>query len=162
MGRAFCHGASPIRADRWGMPGPRELSFTAVPEAVSSRGHVPASVCLSTSCLSCPALQQLSHPSPPATGSANPKPHPGRCWSSLGSSDPIPCSRTALPSPEQHRWVSPAASVSPHLRRDASSKLPPSLAALPSIPPPLFSLASPYVLPSLSPVPLECCHERKW
>lgn len=44
---------------------------------------------------------QPSHLSPPATGSANPKPCPGRCQSSVGFSHPIPISWTAPPSSEQ-------------------------------------------------------------
>lgn len=55
VGRAFFHRASPIHADHWGMPGPRELSFAAAPKALSSRGHIPESMCLSTLCLFCPS-----------------------------------------------------------------------------------------------------------
>ena len=51
----------------------------------------------------------------PSMGSANPTPHPGRHQSSLGSSDLIPVFWTTLSSPEEPRWVSPAASVPPHL-----------------------------------------------
>lgn len=48
-----------------------------------------------------PVPQQPSHLSPLATGSANPKPRPGRCQSGVGFSDPIPVSWTALPGSEQ-------------------------------------------------------------
>lgn len=48
-----------------------------------------------------PVPQQPSHLSPLATGSANPKPRPGRCQSGVGFSDPISVSWTALPGSEQ-------------------------------------------------------------
>lgn len=98
------------------------------------------------------APQQLSHPSPPAAGSANPKLQPGRYWSSLDSSDLIPISWTALPSPEQHHWVSPAAWVPPHLTslpgRVLVSPFPGCSASLPT------TLVPPYKPPHLAqPVP---------
>jgi len=63
--RAFCHGVSPIRADCWGEPGPRELGFAATPEAVSGRAHIPTTVCLSPSRPSCPSSSSQLHSSFP-------------------------------------------------------------------------------------------------
>lgn len=125
--------------------------------------HVPFHIASLLPQLLNTAPQQLSHPSPPAAGSANPKLHPGRCWSSLGSSDLIPISWTALPSPEQHHWVSPAAWVPPHLSslpgKVLVSPFPGCSASLPTtlVPPPI----SLHVLPSLSLMPLGCCHKGK-
>lgn len=169
MGRAFGHGNSPIR-DHQGMPGPRELSFTAAPEAVSSRGHIPASMCLSTSCLSChssstqlhssfpiPSLSPCNRLSKSQTSPWQVVVQPGLLRPNLNF-----LHRSSQPGAASPGFSSSLGTSSSQLLAWGSNELPPFLAALPPFPPPLFSPARPHVLHSLSPVPLGCCHEGKW
>lgn len=104
--------ATGIHADRQGMPGARELSFTAPPRAVCSRGHIPADVWLSTSHLSCP--RSSAFPSFPTLQKAQQIPNlaltdTSPVWASHTQSQFLGLLCTAL------SRVSPAALAPPHL-----------------------------------------------